>query len=92
MSRNISRDILKSVNKKSGKQINPKQIEKVANTVKPSTMQDEKQLRQLIKQVSKMANVPVSEATIKEIVQAVKKSGMNPNKMEDMMKLMLGKK
>lgn len=92
MSRNISKDVLKSVNKKSGKQVTPKQIQKVASGVKPSTMQNEKQLRQLIKQVSKMANVPVSESTTKEIVQAVKKSGMNPNKMEDMMKLMLGKK
>ena len=92
MSRNISKDVLKSVNKKSGKQVTPKQIQKVASGVKPSTMQNEKQLRQLIKQVSKMANVPVSESTTKEIVQAVKKRGNKSKKIEGNIKIKFGKK
>jgi hypothetical protein len=54
-------------------------------------MQNETQLRQLIKQVSAMANVPVSEETIQDIVSAVKKSGMNPQNMESLMKLMMKK-
>lgn len=54
-------------------------------------MQNEAQLRQLIKQVSAMANVPVSEETIKDIISAVKKSGMNPENMEALMKMMMKK-
>ncbi|MEC0243346.1 stage VI sporulation protein F [Paenibacillus dokdonensis] len=91
MSKNISKDVLSVVNKKSGKNISENAVKKLASTVKPSTMQNETQLRQLIKQVSAMANVPVSEDTIQDIVSAVKKSGMSPQNMESLMKLMMKK-
>ncbi|WP_106767991.1 stage VI sporulation protein F [Paenibacillus faecalis] len=91
MSKNFPKEVLNAINKKSGKQISQGAIKKLAGTVKPSTMQNEAQLRQLIKQVSQMANVPVSEETTKEIVSAVKKSGMNPSNMEALMKMMLNK-
>ncbi|GIO30853.1 MULTISPECIES: stage VI sporulation protein F [Paenibacillus] len=91
MSKNFPKDVLNVVNKKSGKRISESQVKKLASTVKPSTMQNETQLRQLIKQVSAMANVPVSEETIQDIVSAVKKSGMNPQNMESLMKLMMKK-
>ncbi|USB34756.1 stage VI sporulation protein F [Paenibacillus sp. YPG26] len=91
MNKNISKEALNAINKKTGKPITENAVKKLASTVKPSTLQSETQLRQLIKQVSAMANVPVSEATISEIVGAVKKSGMNPNNMEALMKLMLKK-
>lgn len=91
MSKNFPKDVLNVVNKKSGKRISESQVKKLASTVKPSTMQNETQLRQLIKQVSAMANVPVSEETIQDIVNAVKKSGMNPQNMESLMKLMMKK-
>jgi len=91
MSKNFPKDVLNVVNKKSGKRISENQVKKLASTVKPSTMQSETQLRQLIKQVSAMANVPVSEETIQDIVSAVKKSGMNPQNMESLMKLMMKK-
>lgn len=91
MSKNISKDALNLINKKSGKNITEGAVKKLASTVKPSTLQNEAQLRQLIKQVSAMAKVPVSEATITEIVGAVKKSGMNPHNMEALMKLMMKK-
>ncbi|GIP25572.1 hypothetical protein J23TS9_07020 [Paenibacillus sp. J23TS9] len=91
MSKNISKDVLNVVNKKSGKNISENAVKKLASTVKPSTMQNETQLRQLIKQVSAMANVPVSEDTIQDIVSAVKKSGMSPQNMESLMKLMMKK-
>jgi len=91
MSKNISKDVLNIVNKKSGKNISENAVKKLASTVKPSTMQNETQLRQLIKQVSAMANVPVSEDTIQDIVSAVKKSGMSPQNMESLMKLMMKK-
>ena len=90
--KNLSKDVLQAVNRKTGKTITPSQVQKLASSVKPSTMQDEKQLRQLIKQVGAMANVPVSEATINDIVKAVKASGMNPNNMQNLMQMMLKKK
>ena len=57
--------------------------------MKPTTMQNEAQLRQLIKQVSAMAKIPVSEDTVQDIVSAVKKSGLNPSNMESLMKMMM---
>ena len=91
MSKNISKDALNAINKKAGKKITEGAVKKLASTVKPSTMQNEDQLRQLIKQVSAMANVPVSEDTVRDIVSAVKKSGMNPSNMEALMKMMMNK-
>ena len=87
----LSKDVLNTVKKKSGKNVSEKDIYKLASGVKPSTVQSEKQLRQLIKQVSNMVKVPVSESTINEIVSAVQKSGMNPNNMEALMKMMMKK-
>lgn len=87
--RNVQRDVLNTINKKAKKKVTQKEIQKLASTVKPSTLQSEAQLRRLIKQVASMANVPVSESTIREIIQAVKSSGMNPQQMESMMKMML---
>ncbi|WP_438351285.1 stage VI sporulation protein F [Paenibacillus sp. FA6] len=91
MSNNIPKDALNAINKKSGKHISENEVKKLASTVKPTTMQNEVQLRQLIKQVSAMANIPVSESTIKDIVSAVKKSGMSPQSMESLMKMMIKK-
>lgn len=87
----ISKDVLNAVKKKSGKNVSEQDIYKLASGVKPSTVQNERQLRQLIKQVSSMVKVPVSESTINEIVSAVQKSGMNPNNMEALMKMMMKK-
>lgn len=87
----VSKDALNAINKKTGKNITEGSVKKLASTVKPSTMQNEAELRKLIKQVSAMAKVPVTESTINEIVSAVKKSGMNPNNMEALMKMMMKK-
>lgn len=87
----VPKDALNAINKKAGKSISDNQVKKLASTVKPSTMQNEAELRKLIKQVSAVAKVPVSESTINEIVGAVKKSGMNPSNMEALMKLMMKK-
>lgn len=89
--KDISKDVLNAVKKKAGKNVSEKDIHKLASGVKPSTIQNEKQLRQLIKQVSSMVKVPVSESTVNEIVNAVQKSGMNPNNMEQLMKMMMKK-
>lgn len=92
MADNISKDALNAINKKTGKKITEGAVKKLASTVKPSTLQNEDQLRTLIKQVSAMAKIPVSEETIQEIVNAIKKSGMNPSNMEAIMKMMMKKK
>lgn len=88
MSNKFPKDALNAINKKSGKHITENQIKKLAGTVKPSTMQNETQLRQLIKQVASMAKLPVSESTINDIVNTVKKSGVSANNLEALMKLM----
>jgi uncharacterized protein YpuA (DUF1002 family) len=90
--KDLSKDVLNVVKKKTGKNITPQDINKLANGVKPSTLQSEEQLRKLIKQVSNMVNVPVSEATVNEIIHAVKASKMNPQNLEQMMKMMMGQK
>lgn len=92
MSDHISKDALDAINKKTGKKITEGAVKKLASTVKPSTLQNEDQLRTLIKQVSAMAKIPVSEETVQEIVRAIKKSGMNPSNMEAIMKMMMKKK
>jgi len=91
VSKDFSKDALNAINKKTGKNITEGAVKKLASTVKPGTMQNEAQLRQLIKQVSSMAKVPVSEETIQEIVNAVKKGGASSGTMEALMKMILKK-
>lgn len=90
--KDLSKDVLNVVKKKTGKNVTSRDIQKLASGVKPSTIQSEAQLRQLIKQVSNMVKVPVSEQTVNEIVKAVKSSGANPSNMESLMKMIMGKK
>lgn len=91
MDKKLSKDILSSVNKKTGKPVSEASLKKIAQKVSPDILQSEAQIRQLIKQVSGAAGVPVSEDTIKEIVSAVRKSGMNMGSLEGLMKMMLKK-
>jgi hypothetical protein len=90
--KDVSKDVLNVVKKKTGKSVSEKDIQKLASTVKPSTLQSEASLRQLIKQVSGLVNTQVSESTIKEIISAVNNSKMNPNNIEQLVKMMTGKK
>lgn len=90
--KDMSKDVLNVVKKKTGKSVTSKDIQKIASGVKPSTLQSEAQLRQLIKQVSGLVNVKVSEETVNEIIQAVKSSKLDTNNMQQLMQMMLGKK
>ncbi|WP_261301125.1 stage VI sporulation protein F [Paenibacillus andongensis] len=90
--KDISKDVLNVVKKKTGKSVTSKDIEKLASGVNQSTLQSETQLRQLIKQVSGLVNVKVSEETINDIVQAVKSSKLDSNNMQQLMNMMMGKK
>lgn len=90
--KDMSKDVLNVVKKKTGKSVTSKDIEKIASGVKPSTLQSETQLRQLIKQVSGLVNVKVSEETVNDIIQAVKSSKLDTNNMQQLMNMMMGKK
>ncbi|GFN30630.1 stage VI sporulation protein F [Paenibacillus xylaniclasticus] len=89
--KNLSKDVLNAVNKKTGKSITESEVKKLASSVTNETMQNEAELTKLIKQVSAMAKVPVSDKTINDIVKAVKASGMNMSNMEAIMKMMIKK-
>ncbi|MDQ8735469.1 stage VI sporulation protein F [Paenibacillus sp. LHD-38] len=91
MAKDFSKDILNSINKKTGKGISESSVKKLASGVTPETMKDEAELRKLIKQVSEMAKVKVADSTVNEIVKAVKASGMNASNMETLMKMMIKK-
>lgn len=88
--KDVSKEVLNVVKKKTGKQVSQQDIYKLASGVKPSTMQSEAQLRQLIKRVAALVNAPVSDSTINEIIQAIKSSNVNPNNLEQMVQMMLG--
>jgi uncharacterized protein YpuA (DUF1002 family) len=92
MAKDVSKEVLNVVKKKTGKTVSPKDIQNIASGVKPSTLQSETQLRQLIKQVAGLVNVPVSEATMNEIIKAIKSSQINPGNLEQMVNMMIGKK
>jgi hypothetical protein len=85
--KNMPKDVLNVVKKKTGKTVSEKDIYKLASGVKPSTVQSDAQLKQLIKQVSSLVNVPVSESTMNELISAIKSSKMNANSMETLMKM-----
>ncbi|SDC39959.1 Stage VI sporulation protein F [Paenibacillus sp. UNCCL117] len=89
--KNMSKDVLSVVKKKTGKNVSEKDIYKLASGVKPSTMQSDAQLRQLIKQVSGLVNVPVSEQTMNELISAIKGSKMSTTNMEQLMKMIMKK-
>ncbi|WP_425464825.1 stage VI sporulation protein F [Paenibacillus piri] len=83
----MPKDVLNVVKKKTGKTVNEKDIYKLASGVKPSTVQSDAQLKQLIKQVSSLVNVPVSESTMKELISAIKSSKMDASSVEQLMKM-----
>jgi uncharacterized protein YpuA (DUF1002 family) len=90
--KNVSKDVLNTVNKKTGKNGSEKDIQKPASRVKPTTMQSEDQLRQLITQVSGLVNANVSENTVNEIIRAVKSINMSTDNIEHLVKMMSGRK
>jgi uncharacterized protein YpuA (DUF1002 family) len=89
MDKDLSREILGAVNKKTGKKLTEGAIKKIASGVTADTLNNEAQLRALIRQVSQLAGVPVSEETTREIIKAVKQSGMNMSHLEGLMKSMI---
>jgi hypothetical protein len=91
VAKDMSKDVLNAVKKKTGKDVSSQDIYKLASGVKPSTVQSDAQLKQLIKQVAGLVKVPVTEETMNELVKAIKASKMSSNNMESIMKMMLKK-
>jgi len=89
--KNLSKDVLSAINKKTGKHITENAIQKIANGVTTDTMKNDAELRKLIRRVADMASVPVSESTMNDIVKAIKASGMNPSNMEALINMMMKK-
>lgn len=90
--KDLSKDVLNAVKKKTGKSVSSNDINRLASGVKASTMKDEAQLRELIRQVSALVNVQVSEKTTREIISAIKSSKLDANNIQSLMSMMLGKK
>jgi len=89
--KDFSKDVLGSINKKTGKNISEAALNKIASDVTNETMNSDAELRKLIKRVASMAKVPVSDSTMNDIVKAVKASGMNPSNMEALINMMMKK-
>lgn len=73
------------------KNVDADDILKLASTVKPSDIQDEKKVKILVERVAAMAGIPVTNQMIEHIAKAVHGSGINPEDMGQLMKLMQGK-
>ncbi|KZE77221.1 stage VI sporulation protein F [Paenibacillus elgii] len=89
--KNMPKDVLNVVKKKTGKSVSEKDIYKLASGVKPSTLQSDTQLRQLIKQVAGLVNVPVSDQTTNDLIQAIKGSKVSTDNLEQLMKMIMKK-
>lgn len=89
--KDMSKDVLNVVKKKTGKSVSSQDINRLASGVKSSTMKDEAQLRELIRQVSALVHVGVSEKTTNEIISAIKNSKLDENNIQSLMSMMMGK-
>ncbi|WP_244226703.1 stage VI sporulation protein F [Paenibacillus protaetiae] len=89
--KDLSKDVLGAINKKTGKNISENAVKKLASSVTADTLKNEAELRKLIKQVAEMAKVPVSESTTNDIVKAVTASGVGLNHLESLIKMMVKK-
>ncbi|MEV2907248.1 stage VI sporulation protein F [Paenibacillus larvae] len=89
--KDMSKDVLNVVKKKTGKSVSSQDINRLASGVKSSTMKDEAQLRELIRQVSALVHVEVSEKTTNEIISAIKNSKLDENNIQSLMSMMMGK-
>lgn len=84
----LSKDVLGAIKKRTGKNISEAQIGKIANQVKPNTLENEAELRKLVKSVAAMANIKMSDDKLNEVVERIATSGVNAANLETLVKLM----
>lgn len=85
-------DILQKLNKKTGKHITSKDIQNVAKQVKPTTLENEQQLKQLVQSVGAMAGIKVPPKIVSEIVKSVQNGALNTGQMDQMIRKMMNTK
>ncbi|MFC6332296.1 stage VI sporulation protein F [Paenibacillus septentrionalis] len=89
MSKDISKEVLNVVKRKTGKTISPASVGKVASTVQPNTLENEAELKKLIKRVAGMANIKLSDAKLNEVTKTIQSSGLQTSNIEALMKMMM---
>jgi hypothetical protein len=90
--KNITKDALQLIKKKAGKAISESDIKKLASEVKPSTVQQDAKLRELIKHASSLLQVKVTDQTTQDIIRAVKTSKIDGQNLEQFISMIIGKK
>jgi hypothetical protein len=84
--RNWTQEVLKSVQKKTGRSITAGSLQRLAGQVNRSTLKSEAQLRQLIQQVGKMAGVTVTEETMRELIRTIKNTDVSSGSLLEMLR------
>ena len=78
--------IFNSMNKHTNKPVTPQDIQRVAKNIKPSTLQDEQKMRQLVRTVGEMAGIKVPDKTVREIAKMVHGGQVPPGQLEQMIR------
>lgn len=89
---NRTNDLLQKLNSRTGKKITSRDIQNVAKQVKPTTMENEQQLRQLVHSVGAMAGMKVPPKIVNEIVDSIQKGALQSGQMEQMIRKMMNQK
>lgn len=89
MSKDLSKDVLNAIKKKTGKNISTNSVNKIASTVQPGTLENEAELRKLVKSIGDMAKVSMSEAQLDNVVRTIKASGVKTSNIETLMKMLI---
>lgn len=85
-------DILQKLNNKTGKHITNKDIQNVAKQVKPTTLENEHQLKQLVQSVGAMAGIKVPPKIVNDIVKSIQNGSLNTGQMDQMIRKMMNTK
>lgn len=89
MSKDLSKDVLGAIKRKTGKNITTNSVGKIASTVQPNTLENEAELKKLIRRVADMANIKLSDAKLNEVAKTIQSSGMKTSNLEALMKMMI---
>jgi uncharacterized protein YpuA (DUF1002 family) len=84
--RNWTQEVLKTVQKKTGRSITAGALQRIAGQVNRSTLKSEAQLRQLIQQVGKMAGINVTEETMRDLIRTIKNSNVSSGNLLEMLR------
>lgn len=89
MSKDLSKEVLGAIKRKTGKNISATSVGKVADTVQPDTLENEIELRKLIRRVADIASIKLSDDKLDEITRTIQSSGLKTSNLEALMKMMI---